>query len=230
MFGVVFDGHPDLRRILMPEDYEGHPQRRDFPIGGEPVLFTDDEAEGTDYTIGRRRRAHEPDVHRLPPPARSASTSRQRAQTAAGADARPGAADPQHGPAPPRHARGAAPARHARGRGRPRPQADHRLRPHRHREDRRGQELLEGHPRHRADGLPGLLLQRHGLLRRDRDAAGRRGPQARPVPARHPHGAQPDHEPPGVARARRCWTSARSRSGGTASASARRSSTSSSTV
>jgi NADH-quinone oxidoreductase subunit C len=43
MFGVVFDGHPDLRRILMPEDYEGHPQRRDFPVGGEPVLFTRDE-------------------------------------------------------------------------------------------------------------------------------------------------------------------------------------------
>jgi NADH-quinone oxidoreductase subunit C len=40
MFGVVFEGHPDLRRILMPEDYEGHPQRRDFPIGGEEVLFT----------------------------------------------------------------------------------------------------------------------------------------------------------------------------------------------
>ena len=45
MFGVVFDGHPDLRRILMPEDYEGHPQRRDFPIGGEPVIFTHDEAK-----------------------------------------------------------------------------------------------------------------------------------------------------------------------------------------
>ena len=42
-FGIVFRGHPDLRRILMPEDYVGWPQRRDFPIGGEPVMFTKDE-------------------------------------------------------------------------------------------------------------------------------------------------------------------------------------------
>jgi NADH-quinone oxidoreductase subunit C len=40
MFGLLFDGHPDPRRILLPEDYEGFPQRRDFPVGGEPVLFT----------------------------------------------------------------------------------------------------------------------------------------------------------------------------------------------
>ena len=66
MFGVVFDGHPDLRRILMPEDYEGHPQRRDFPVGGEPVLFTDHAGRRSSTTrsasTGRiaRARPHEP--------------------------------------------------------------------------------------------------------------------------------------------------------------------------
>ncbi len=39
-FGINFRGHPDMTRILMPEDYVGWPQRRDFPVGGEPVTFT----------------------------------------------------------------------------------------------------------------------------------------------------------------------------------------------
>ena len=118
-------------------------------------------------------------------------------------EARPGAADAQHGPAPPGHARGAAAAAHARGRGRARRQADHRLRPHRHREDRRGQGVLEGHPRRRADGLPLLLLQRDGLLRRRRDADRPRGPAARAVPARRAPRAQPDRLAPDLARDRR---------------------------
>jgi NADH:ubiquinone oxidoreductase subunit C len=42
LMGIEFTGHPNLRRLIMPSDWAGHPLRKDYPIGGEPVQFTDD--------------------------------------------------------------------------------------------------------------------------------------------------------------------------------------------
>jgi NADH-quinone oxidoreductase subunit C len=76
MFGVVFDGPPRPAADPHARGLRGLPQRRDFPIGGEPVLFTYNDARGTDYTqwsVSAYRQQE--DANRSCPPSSSRSPS-----------------------------------------------------------------------------------------------------------------------------------------------------------
>ena len=53
LFGIEFKGHPDLRRLLMPIDWEGHPLRKDYISFGEPVKFTDRDSFAPDSAVPR---------------------------------------------------------------------------------------------------------------------------------------------------------------------------------
>lgn len=53
MFGIIFDGHPGLTRILMPDDWQGHPQRKDYKLGGIPIEF-----HGTEVPPVEQRRRY----------------------------------------------------------------------------------------------------------------------------------------------------------------------------
>jgi NADH-quinone oxidoreductase subunit C len=52
-FGIIFDGHPALTRIMMPDDWDGHPQRKDYPLGGIPVEY-----RGAEIPAPEQRRSY----------------------------------------------------------------------------------------------------------------------------------------------------------------------------
>jgi len=67
LFGIQYRGHPELRRIMLPTDWVGHPLRKDYPLGGEPVQFTVNEDEPALAHLGEQTMAAPPHESYVPP-------------------------------------------------------------------------------------------------------------------------------------------------------------------
>ena len=65
-FGIVFDGHPGLTRIVMPDDWPGHPQRKDYPLGGIPVEYKGAQIPPPDERRSYSMTDHAPTAHPTP--------------------------------------------------------------------------------------------------------------------------------------------------------------------
>ncbi len=171
-FGIIFDGHPALTRIEMPDDWKGHPQRKDYPLGGIPVEYRGatipppDERRATNdrskLITTRRPRTTPRKVASTPSAARTGTRSSRRPGTPRrnGEEQLVVNMGPQH------------PSTHGvlrlvltlDGETVERAAAGHRLPAHRHREEHGVPHLDAGHHVLHPDGLPVPAVQRGRLL------------------------------------------------------------------